>query len=796
MLVTYNSLKKYVDFSKSPQEIATLLTSIGFEVESVVEVNRASEGLEIALIKKISPHPNADKLKLVTIETKHDEYKVVCGASNTKKGAYVVFASENTILPNGLKIKKAVIRGTTSCGMLCSKQELDIDDDNEGIWLLENASLQKNLQEYFGEIDTVLDIDVPSNRPDCLSTLGIAQEIASYLDEHLYLETGKKIDIKPNISVSIEPTAPCSRYISVSMQNIKVEPSPLWLKQRLKHLGQKSINNIVDVTNYMLCEYGQPMHAFDLDTIKDKTIKIRFASEKETINVLGNKIIKLSPEDLVVADAEKPLALAGVIGGVESGVSTKTSSIFLECAIFDPICVREIANRHQIKTASSIKFSKWVNPENPLFVLHKAVELIKEISGGDFCALMCDLQNHKQTEKKKILFSFEDIQKKLGISLEETETISLLKKLSITLLNKNNHQVELEIPTHRTDLNHSWDILEEIARLFGYDKISPTLAALQNANLSIGTEKIKDVSFMMRGLGYHQVMHLSFLEKKFVEKHLGNNPLLHNLVTIKNPISIEQNFLRNQLLFGFLKTLRLNHEKKNDLFNKFYECGNVFSQQEDGTYLEEKMLGFLGHKDIESPNWTTPKRGFDFQDLNGDLQEIFQNFGINSNDFEIRKEAHWFFSNGISGSVFVKNMWVGVLGKLSKKILNDCKMEKASVFYAEIFIDRLLTFCKKSYKHQPTSIYPSIFRDFAVVVEKHLPINNIQKIIEKSHSLVKDVNLTNIYTGNKIADNKASVVFNIEVGSFEKTLSKEEADAVVEDVKNALIKEKIDFNLR
>ncbi len=786
MKISFNSLKQYIDFNENPEELGKKLTSIGFEVSLIKEVNKVPSGLMVGKIISIEKHLNADKLQIAKVETKNDNYQIICGASNIKKNQYVMIALEGTKLSENFKIEKKKIRGIESHGMICSEEELGLEDKSDGIWILEkNTNLEDHPQKHFGDIDFILEIEIPSNRIDCFSTIGIAREIEIFTEKKFFF---KEQDYSPklsNINIQIENRDKCYRYSTKVIGKITITSSPTWLKRKLYHLGIRSINNIVDITNYIMLDYGQPMHAFDLDKIQGKQIKVRLAKKNEKLKILTGETITLTEDDLVIADEKKTIALAGIIGGLESSVHSTTYSILLESAHFEKKNIKKSSKYHKLKTEASLRFEKAIDIEMTFKALEAAVKLILKTVPGSMSEGINDVY-FKKNKEKTILFPINEIKKKLSIDLTKQQILDYFYQLGFKPIYSDNEKIKLKIPKHRFDIQHEWDLIEEIARIYGYDNLPEIMPAFSNSSLSISDQRQPLYHQLAQSLGYHQMINFSFLEKKYIQS-LNFSKEKH--ILLSNPISPEFAYLRKDMVFGLLKNIQFNLERKNSLFNKIYEYGNVFSKEKN-QFLEKKTIGFLGHQNIEETNWINKERKFDFYDLKGDIEQLIKKLVSKSPTFKKIKNA--LFIQEASAGIFVKDQQIGQIGIILNDLLKYFNIkESKAIFYADINISLLEKIGTHTHNYQKTSIYPSIYRDLAIIVEKNIAINNIINLIKSTHSFIKRISLTDIYSGDKIKENKQSIVFNIEICSDKKTLQKNEADSIINQVVKQLEKKLI-----
>ncbi len=793
MLASYNWLKEYVNIKQDAYQLAQELTLIGLEVSQVKHLFKAPKHVVVGEIIAISPHPNASRLNLTKVNIGNETLDIVCGADNIKIGDKVPVALLGAVLSNGLEIKASNIRGEMSKGMLCSEAELELKNISDGVWILPvETKAGRPIADFFPEEDFILDFSITSNRPDCLNIVGLAREIASLNGSYLVdnLLSKKKIIKLPKKSKSIEIEVrdfkKCNRYSARVIGGITVAPSPNWLSTRLLSLGLRPINNIVDITNYILLKFGQPMHAFSFEKIKGEKIIVRNAGDGEHFVALDGHELVLSAKDLVIADKNGAIALAGVIGGKNSGVHKNTDSILLECAHFDPSAIRETSKRHRIQTDSSFRFGRHVNIKTTALIADYATDLILKIAGGEVFSGLKDVYPNKQ-KPKEINFRYDAAKKKLGVVIQKVEINKIFQNLGFSLQQITSETIKVAVPEARNDLEYEWDLVEEIARVYGYDNIPESLPAIANSTPSIyqnsNTELIKKVS----GLGYNQMINLSFVENKFLEDNgliKEETTGLNAPIKVKNPVTVDIAYLRQNLLFGLLSNVKLNLEQHIDENQKLFEIGHVFEKKDDKC-SEKNNLGMLGYGASESPNWAIKKDEYTYYHLSEDIRKLLE--PLQKNNIIFKEISSPLFSPLASASIHHKGQQVGMIGLVNPKLLEWLGIKKQKIFYAEITVSATLK-DKKEIKFTPFSPYPSVYRDFAIIASVSLDTRSIMDTIKSFDEHIQKVNLMDIYRGEEVKDGKISVVFNIEYQSFEKTLSKESVDIIEKKLAEHIVK--------
>ncbi|RLA93166.1 MAG: phenylalanine--tRNA ligase subunit beta, partial [Deltaproteobacteria bacterium] len=599
MLVSYNWLKEYVNIDVSPQELAHRLTMAGLEVSSFKCVGEEFEGIKVAQIEEISRHPNADKLSLCQIYDGKDKFRVVCGAKNMKTGDKVAFAPVGTKLPNGLKIKASKIRGIVSEGMLCSQEELKLEEKSTGIMILPSETeTGKDLAQALNLKDYVLELDLTPNRADCFSVIGIAREVAALFNTTFSLPPVEveesEEDLKKFVNVNMEAPDFCPRYTARYVSNVKIRPSPLWMRRRLELSGIRSINNVVDVTNYILLEWGQPMHAFDYSRLDQGRIIVKKAAKGDKFFTLDGKERILDEETLMICDASKYIAIGGIMGGLDTEVTEETEAVLLESAYFNPQNIRFTSRKLGIKTESSSRFEKGINVETVITALNRAARLIAKLANGKVAKGVVDAYPNPIPGPPKVEFRPRKANLILGTEIPAEKMVGYLERLGIEVEAKDEETCLTAIPSHRGDLREEIDLIEEIARIHGYDKIPVTLPEMMvAADEGKPTFNLENKArSVLTDNGFFEIITYSFISPESIEvlKIPENHPF-RRYIPIANPLSREQSIMRTTLLPGLLMTVAKNHNYKN-MNLKLFELGKVFYQKEKSSLPTEKfMLG-------------------------------------------------------------------------------------------------------------------------------------------------------------------------------------------------------------
>jgi phenylalanyl-tRNA synthetase beta chain len=781
MRISYNLLKNFVSFNLSPKELSDMLTSIGIE-SSVVSNTYGWTNVVTAKILDIQKHPEADKLSLCKVSDGLKEYKIVCGANNIAIGQIVPLAKIGAILPENFQIKKSKIRGIESEGMLCSKRELGLSKESGCIYILDNkTNTGIALENVLENSDSVVNVEITANRGDVLSHLGIAREIGAKLKKFIVYPKIKTFNVSSLNCVQIKSDL-CLLYVGGIISGVKVGESPKWIKDVLEKSGIRSINNIVDITNYVMLELGQPLHAFDLKKLSSKNIVVRTANELEKITALDGKEYTLSPQMLVIGDDKQPIAIAGIMGGQHSGIDENTETVFLESAIFESVSIRKTSKKLNLSSDSSYRFERGLSWDIAELAFWRAVNLISDIAGGKIEARDY-LQNIKY-EEISIVLRIERVFKVLGYKIDEDEIMEILRYLGIKLQLKGK-VIVCKIPSWRNDIKEEVDLIEEIVRIKGYDTIpfKKTLTVcLSSSKDSFICETVRDFRIKLNSLGFNEALNCSFCEIKELEK-FG----LKYSYKIANPVSTENEVLRPSLLPGLYKNLTLNISQGLGSVTLF-EHGKIFNE-----LGERKTFAFIAFGQIWHEWWKweeqkiNPK--YDFYFGGGVIKNIMpENFLIVQN---LNPERY--FHTGKTASIMCGGEIIGQFGILSPSINEDLKDE---VFYCEMDLDTVEK--DKNFKilqYKAFSKLPLVKRDISVIADKDLPffkIEEVMKSIMKSDGILKEYSLFSVYTDEeKLGEGKISYSLRLLYKDDNKTLTDVEVNKGV----NRLL-EKLDHDLQ
>lgn len=786
MNVTLNWLKTYINFNFSPDELAERLTMLGIEVESVKQLGAALEGVVVGKVTSIKPHPNADKLVLCQVDIgETNALQIVCGAPNVCEGMFAPVATIGTELPTGITIKRAKLRGEESHGMLCSEKELGISDEAAGLMeLSSDLSIGSPLTEALGLDDTVFELEITPNRPDCLSMIGVAREIRAETGNDLKLPhvalQEDEADINELTSVTIDAPDLCPRYAARVIRGVKIGESPAWLKQRLESIGVGVINNIVDITNFVLMEYGQPLHAFDYHKLAENRIVVRRAAEGEQITTLDEEERKLTPDMLVIADAEKPVALAGIMGGYDSEITEATCDVLLESANFQPSSVRATAKKLGINTEASYRFERGADPEAVIPALDRAAQLIMELAGGTICEGIIDVYPG-QREPLQIQLRAERVNFILGTELEADEIVQILSRLGfgIEASQSEENMYQVTVPSFRGDITREIDLIEEIARVHGYDNI-PT--ALPKGDIpipppNISVEVRKRIKHFLLGSGMMETVNYSFSHPNCFDKIglAADNPLRQAL-QLKNPLSPEMSILRTTLLPSLLDNAQYNHNHQIDNIALF-EISTVFIQAEEPARVAGILAGEIG-----GGVYGNPYRHPDFFDIKGVVEGTLEVCGIT--DYTFNKTDDLTFHPGRNAEVLLEGARIGIFGEAHPTVLESYELPyKAYLF--ELDLEALANAADFSKRFEPIPIYPSVLRDLAIVVNEDMQSDvPIALIYSTGGELVESVRLFDVYVGDQVPEGKKSLAYTITYHSATETLT----DKAVNDLHDKVVK--------
>jgi phenylalanyl-tRNA synthetase beta chain len=789
MRVSLNWLKEFVPIRLSPEELAHRLTMTGTEIESIETLRPNFTHVFVGRIMKIARHPNADKLLLCEVEVGNGPaLKIVCGAANIKEGDKVPVALSGATLAGGLSVKKTKIRGQHSEGMLCSERELGISEEHSGIMILPPGTpIGAAVDDALALSDVMLELSITPNRPDCLSIFGAAREVAAITKEKAHLpdihvhESGP--DIKTFTSVTIDDAIGCPRYAARIVSGVRIGPSPMWMQQRLIKAGLRPINNVVDVTNYVLLELGHPLHAFDYDKLYENRIVVRRARKGESIVTLDGANRALSEQMLVIADAEKPVAVAGIMGGANSEVTEQTTKVLIESAYFDPITIRRTSKALALSTEASFRFERGADPQMLTVALDRTAALIAETAGGAVAPGRID-QYPRPFPPLDISLRYTRIKRLLGIKVPPKEAASILVSVGFNILAADSDAVLARVPSYRPDVSAEIDLIEEVARIYGYENIIPTYPedkrlmerGLQPPSAEDTTKAI------LKNCGFSEIVTFSFGDPaRMID--FGGDGYPTEPIRMRNPLAEDESVLRTTLIPGMLGTIRNNiNNGRKDL--KLFEAGKVFWPAQKQILPDERVFACGAATGlVRQPHWTEQPAEVDFFHVKGVVEALLQALGY---PMQTRRASHPGFHPGKCANIEVDGKVVGSIGEIHPDLIQKYDL-KQKVLAFEINLSSLGLRPEAEKKYQKISRFPAAERDMAVVVGEEVEAAGVTAAIwETGGEILRNVLLFDVYRGAQVESGKKSLAFSLRFQSDERTLTDEEVTAVFDKIVQTL----------
>jgi len=781
-------LSDYVTLDTTVKDFCAAMTMSGSKVEVATEEGSEIKNVVVGKLLSVVPHENSDHLVVCQVDVGQEQpIQIVTGAPNVKAGDIVPVALCGAELPNGVKIKKGKLRGVESNGMLCSLGELGLTVHDfpyaiaDGIFLIqEDCQIGQDIHEAIGLNDTSVEFEITSNRPDCLSVTGLAREAAATYHVPLNLKkpTFQGIDgnIQDELQVEIQNKEKCPRYAAGIVKNVKIAPSPRWMRERLRASGVRPINNLVDITNYVMLEYGQPMHAFDLRYVKDGKIVVRNAAKGETITTLDGVTRTLSPEMLVIADAEKPIAVAGVMGGEYSGIMEDTNTVVFESAYFEPVQVRRTAKKLGMRTDASARYEKGLDPEGCLRTLERAFELVELLGAGEPVRTHIDL-NYNEKQRNRIPFDPEWINKFLGTDISREEMCDTMKMLEI--------EVDGDTcisPSFRIDLERPADLAEEVARIYGYNNIPSTvIKGVANASLTPKQKFRRTLENATVAVGCYGILTYSFISPKYFDKiALPADSSLRKTVVISNPLGEDTSVMRTTTLPSMLETLSLNYKNRNAAV-ALYEIGKEYLPTAPDKLPEEPDRLTIGMYGDDA----------DFFTLKGMVETILETAGLHDCTYKACGTDAPFdeicaLHPGRSAVIYAGETPIGYLGEVHPTVQKNYEIGTRT-YVAKLLIDEMQPLAQTEITYQPLPKFPAITRDLSLVCADKVPVGDLQAAMKKAvGNILEQITLFDVYKGEQIAAGMKSVSFSIRMRSHEGTLTDEQADAAMKRVLKAL----------
>ena len=820
MNISYNWLKDYLDFDLQPDEVAAALTSIGLETGGVEEVQTIKGGLEGLVIGEVltcEEHPNSDHLHITTVNVGGAEpLQIVCGAPNVAAGQKVVVAVNGTKLYDGdecFTIKRSKIRGVESNGMICAEDEIGIGTDHAGIIVLPaDAVVGTSAKEYYNvKSDYVLEVDITPNRVDATSHFGVARDLAAYLKQN-----GKPANLKrqsvdafkiddevPAIEVVVENKEACLRYSGITIKNVTVKESPEWLQNRLKVIGLRPINNVVDITNYILHGVGQPLHSFDADKIKGNKVVVRSATEGAKFVTLDGVERTLTDRDLMICNVEEPMCIAGVFGGLDSGVTEQTKNVFLESATFHPTWIRKTARRFGLNTDASFRYERGLDPNQTVEVMKRAALLIQEVAGGTITGAIQDIYP-VPVAHYSVELTYDKVNTLIGKVIPVETVKSILESLEMKIVSETAEGLVIDVPVYRIDVQRDVDVIEDILRIYGYNNVEFSDNVKSNLSYQTPTDrsyKLQNlISEQLCGCGFNEILNNSLTRSAYYD-NLSTYPVSH-CVMLMNPLSADLNCMRQTLLFGGLESVEHNAKRKNGNI-RFFEFGNCYDynidhKKEDETlaeFSEDYRLGLWVSGSRVDNNWAHPNEKSSVYELKAYVENILVRLGVNLQKVIFGNLANDIYSAGLSITTS-SGRQLGTMGIVSPKICKELDIE-TDVYYAELSWTLLMKEIKKSkVTFSEISKFPAVKRDLALLLEKNVQFAEIEKIAtESERKLLKDVALFDVYEGKNLPAGKKSYAVSFYLQDEGKTLNDKQIDAIMKKIQTNL-EQKLGAQLR
>lgn len=785
MKVLYSWIEEYAQTGIDPHELAEKLTMLGMEVESVTPVGGEIEGLVAGYVVAAEKHKDSDHLSVCRVELPGGEVQIICGAENVRAGLKVPVAQVGCVLPGDFKIKKAKIRGVESFGMICSREELGLEEKSKGIWELpESVPVGAPSVSFLGERDYVYEVSLTSNRSDCLSVLGLAREAAAAYGKRMaYPEPAPAVSADVAApSIEIKDPELCARYSGRIVQGVKIGSSPEWLVRRLEACGMRSINNIVDITNYVLLEFGHPLHAFDLRRLEGEKIVVRRAAPGEKMVTLDDVERELTSETLVICDAVKPVALAGVMGGANSEVAPETVDLLIESAWFDPVSIRRTSRRTGLVSEASYRFARTADWGNTVKALDRCVGLILELAGGT-AGQLADIYPAPKPERKAVLRAG-FMQERVGLELTGAEIAGFLDRLGFTVTAQNADEAEAVIPTWRSDVNMEADLAEEVVRLYGYDRLPVRLFPVRaNEEVVRAFDSTKRMAQdLLSNSGLQEVVNANFVLQEELTALLWEP---EQVPAVINPMSHDQKYLRPALMLNILRNMQFNQGHGfRDM--GLFETGKVFNRDGDGGFVEELHLAVGLTGKAEAPSWLHGSgREWDFYDLSGYLELLCTRFGV---VYRLEQAQDPRFHPGRYAVCRSGDRVLGYLGEVHPALVKSLDLNQ-KIFIMELSLDLLGSMRREFQQCSAVSKFPSSLRDLAFVVDAQFPVALLLDEIRKAADFLKQVSVVSVFQGEQIGAGKKSVAFSMEFIHESRTLSDDEIDKVQQKIIDRVAKQ-------
>jgi phenylalanyl-tRNA synthetase beta chain len=786
MRVSLNWLKEFVDIDQTPAEVAEILTMAGLEVEGLEQRAQNLNDFKVSRILDIKPHPRADRLSICQVNAGTETVSVVCGATNINKDDLVPLALPGTALPDGTPIKESKIRGEISQGMLLAEDEMGLTDDHTGIMILpDNLTPGKSLTEAMDLEDWILDVTLTPNRVDCASILGIAREIGALTKKkitrpEIQTEESDKL-IEDLANVTVLDSNGCPRYTAGLVEHVKIGPSPFWMRYRLHVSGIRSINNVVDITNYVLMEFGQPLHAFDYHRLGDRKIVVKRAEQGQIFTTLDDQTWYLDNQTLMICDGKEPVALAGIMGGLNSEITENTTTVLIESAYFDPITISRSSKRLSLATEASYRFERGIDIEGTDLALKRSLMLIQQLAGGDIAKGIIDCYPEPWSPSK-IILRVNRANEILGTNISIEQMADHLSSLSMAIEVVDQNRMEVCPPSFRVDMTREADLIEEVARLVGYNNIPVSLPAIRPTQEDISELALRDrIKAMLVGMGFTEIITYSFISPQSADiLGAGENSDLRSFVRLSNPLSQDQSVMRTSFIPGLLSTVRLNSLRgQNDL--RIFEWGRIYIKGNGDLPQEKQVLAALITGMGSTVEWYQEGREADFFDIKGIAENILEELGIE--DCEYKRSSP---KEGLDpteyGRILCSGSEIGAIGKISKGAMEGYGLER-NAYILELYIKPLLSLVVWEKRFAPLAKYPSVRRDISIIVNRSTETAMLINIVkEMGRDLVESVDIFDVYQGKQIAPQDKALAVRVNYRSKEKTLTDDEVNKIHEEV--------------
>jgi phenylalanyl-tRNA synthetase beta chain len=797
MRISLNWLKEYIDIDQSPEELAHILTMAGLEVEGIEPIGQSLDDIIVAKIISVEKHPNADRLSNCIVDTGKEQVPVVCGAPNARAGAKVAMAVPGVTLPGGVVVKKGKIRGEISMGILLAEDEIGLTDDHSGIMILPEAfETGARLTSLMPVKDYILDISLTPNRPDCASVIGIAREIAALTGNKIrmpdmeYPETGPSIN--ELAGVTLDDTTGCPRYAAGMIQGVELKTSPFWMRYRLYASGVRAINNVVDISNYVLMEMGQPLHTFDYNMLDGHRIVVAKAKEGDIFTTLDGQTRTLNSGHLMIRDGEKPVALAGVMGGINSEIKQDTKDVLVESAYFDPITIRRGAKTLGLSTEASWRFERGIDISGVTNALKRAMALLADLTGGRVCKGIID--NYPAPYNPPVIeLRVKKTNECLGTFLKKEQIAFYLRSLQMEVRDIDDLTLQVSPPSFRVDISREIDLIEEVARLDGYDNIQVTFPMIRSYNETDDPSiKLHDQACnIMTGMGFSEIITYSFVSPDSVDKlGAGDESYLRSFVKLRNPLTVDQSVMRTSTLPGLLDTIKDNIDNgEPDL--KFFEWGNIYIKHDNEALpIEKPVLAGIITGLYDQKKWYNTLREMDFFDIKGAAEVLLKSLGYKDPIFKKDTPVAG-YDKETSCGIFLSGRSIGHVGKLDRAVLERFDIKAKTAFIFEIDINALLSKdLEPSVRYASFSRFPAVKRDLTVIVGEQIASSFISEIIRREGGdLIEGISIFDVYKGEKIGPDRKTVSFRIIYRSREATLDGNMINKLHEKITDRIMKE-------